>query len=189
MPNSERSNKKITEPDSGERFTRLIIAHRPRIFGFIFSLVHDRDAAEDILQDVSVVMWRKFDQFEEGTNFSAWALQIARFSVLEWRRKVAKLPLPLDIETEAALAARSAEMAEGYDDMREVLSDCLRQLSTRHRDLIRARYFDGEPVQSIAVRLKRTRMAIYKALKKAHETLLDCMESKNVTSLGRGGHG
>lgn len=168
---------------NGERFTRLIVSHRPRIYGFIFSLVHDSVAAEDILQDVSAVLWRKFDQFEEGTNFNAWALKIARLSVLEWRRKQAKLPLPLETETLQALAEQSLELCEDYDDMREALRHCMGNLTPRQRELIRARYFDDEPVQSIAGRWKRTRMAVYKALRKTHEFLLECVEARETASI------
>ena len=179
---SPEPDRNPIEFEIGERFTRLIVLNRPRIFGFIFSLVHDRNAAEDILQEVSSVMWRKFDQFEEGTNFSAWALKIARFAVLEWRRKAARLALPLDEETERLLAEASAEITDEYDGMREALRFCVGKLSPKQSELIRARYFDDEPVQKIASRMERTRMAIYKALKKAHELLLSCIEARNQTS-------
>ena len=169
--------------DHGERFTRLIVANRPRIYGFIYSLVHDRGAAEDILQEVSAVMWRKFEQFESGSNFTAWALKIARYSVLEWRRKAAKTPIPLEDEVAEALAEHSAEMALQYDDMRETLRHCLSKLPPRQTDIIRARYFEDEAVRSIATRLRRTRMAIYKTLKKAHESLLNCIERRNAINL------
>lgn len=163
--------------ERGESFTRLLVATQPRLYGFIYSLVGDRSAADDVLQEVSSVLWRKFDNFEEGTNFNAWALKIARFSVLEWRRKQSRAPLPLDDETLVALADQSAEMAEGVSEMREALHLCLAKLPDRQRDLLRARYFDDESVQSIATRWQRTRMAIYKLLRKTHAALLGCIES------------
>jgi RNA polymerase sigma-70 factor (ECF subfamily) len=163
--------------ERGEAFTRLLVATQPRLYGFIYSLVGDRSAADDVLQEVSSVLWRKFDDFEEGTNFGAWALKIARFSVLEWRRKQSRAPLPIDEDTLIALADQAAEMAEGVGEMREALHLCLAKLPDRQRELLRARYFDDEPVQSIASRWQRTRMAIYKMLRKTHAALLGCIES------------
>jgi RNA polymerase sigma-70 factor (ECF subfamily) len=164
--------------ERGEAFTRLLVANQPRIYGFIYSLVADRAAADDVLQEVSTVLWRKFEDFEAGSNFNAWALKIARFSVLEWRRKQSRAPLPIDEETLTALADQAADMAESeIEPMREALHLCLAKLPDRQRDLLRARYFDDESVQSIATRWQRTRMAIYKMLRKTHTALLGCIES------------
>ena len=55
-------------------------------FRFIYSLVRGRHSSEDVLKDVSVVLWKKFDSFEIGTDFGAWAMCVARFTVLNWRR-------------------------------------------------------------------------------------------------------
>lgn len=174
VPNSGR-NPVPTE--RVEEFTRLLVATQPRLYGFIYSLVGDRAATDDILQEVSAVLWRKFDEFQTGTNFSAWSLKVARFSVFEWRRKQSRLPLPLDEETLLSLAEQSAELAEGVGEMRESLHLCLAELPPRQLDLVRARYFEEESVQSIATRWKRTRMAIYKLLRKTHDSLLSCIET------------
>ena len=79
--------------DQGEKFTRLLVGIQPLLYGFILSLTHDRVAADDLMQETSAVMWRKFDQFQQGTNFGAWAMKIARFCVLEWRRQEARVPV------------------------------------------------------------------------------------------------
>ena len=55
-----------------QAFSRLLVANQRRIYGFILTLVHDRSAAEDILQDVSALLWQKYDKFEPGTDFAAW---------------------------------------------------------------------------------------------------------------------
>ena len=174
---SKTSEAKPIPIERGEAFTRLLVATQPRLYGFICSLIGDRSASDDVLQEVSSVLWRKFEDYEEGTNFNAWALKIARYSVLEWRRKQSRTPLPLDEETLVTLADQSADMAESVGEMREALHLCLAKLPDRQRDLLRARYFEEEPVQSIAKRWQRTRMAIYKMLRKTHSALLGCIES------------
>ena len=66
---------------------RLYVVNERRIYGFIFALIHDWSAAEDILQDTAQVMWSKFDTFDPGTNFVAWALCIARYQVMDYRKR------------------------------------------------------------------------------------------------------
>src|SRR3954468_20850609 len=70
-----------------ERFLKLFLAHERRIFGFLLALVPDWSDAEDLLQETSVVMWRKLYNFEPGTDFAAWALSIARYQVLDHRKR------------------------------------------------------------------------------------------------------
>ncbi len=55
--------------------------------------------AEDILQLTKLQLWHIFDQFEQGTNFLAWARQVAFYQMLNFRRaeKVRHLPLANDV--------------------------------------------------------------------------------------------
>ncbi len=163
---------------AGERFSRLLVAHTQRIYGFIFALVHDHAAAHDILQDVSAVLWRKFDRFEPGTDFGAWAMSVARLSIFEWRRAQKHLPLQLDDEQLGLLADEAMAVGCQFEARREALQRCLEKLAGRDRQLLAARYEEDQSVHSIADRVQRTRMAIYKRLDKLHALLLDCVDRR-----------
>jgi len=180
MPASEHQNE-----SRGESFSRLLMAERRRILGFIQVLVQDRSAAEDVLQDVSAVLWTKFDQFELGTDFAAWAMCVARLTVLNWRRKQAKLPVNLCDETLRLLADEAvAALSVPDDERRESLQECLRRLSQNQRELLRAHYEHGEAVVSIARTAQRTTRSIYLRLEKIHAALLDCMQHKRWLNAG-----
>lgn len=161
-----------------EEFSRLLMANQQRLFGFVYSLVHDSAATHDILQEVSTVLWRKFDQFEPGTDFGAWAMKIARFTVLNWRRQQAKLPLPLDEETLDALAEEAIEQSCQAEFREEALEHCLGKLDERDRGLLAERYDRDRPVVEIAKQEKRSRRAVYKHLTRLHGALLDCIETQ-----------
>ena len=70
-------------PTSSGEFIRLFLQNERRIYAFIVSLLPDLTDAEDVLQETSVVLWEKFDQFQPGTNFVSWACKIAHFKVLK----------------------------------------------------------------------------------------------------------
>jgi len=55
------------------------------------------------MQEVSVVLWKKFADFREGAGFPAWALGVARFEALAWRRDKARDRLVLDIDEVRAM--------------------------------------------------------------------------------------
>ena len=62
------------ETDTRKRLMLLMTRHQRQIFGYIYTLVPNRADAEDILQETSLVICEKFDEFKEGTDFVAWAL-------------------------------------------------------------------------------------------------------------------
>ena len=59
--------------DKPELFRRQWVRWQPLIYGYIRTMVFHRADAEDVLQDVAEVLWRKIDQFQEGTRFDQWA--------------------------------------------------------------------------------------------------------------------
>lgn len=164
-----------TPSGNEEPFSRLLVAYRQQIYGFILALVHDRTVASDILQEASIVLWRKFDSFEPGTDFGAWAMAVARLSVCEWRRRERHPPLQLDDKELALLADDAASVSSEYEARQEALRACMQRLSQADQDLIVSRYYAGKSVSSLAQLAGRTRMSVYKRLNKLHGLLLDCI--------------
>ena len=169
---------KMTDPDRGAQFVRLFVQHQRRIYALILALVPHGPDADDILQETSAVLWEKFDDFAPGTNFPAWALRIARFQVMAYystkRRTRARLSdETIDLVVER-LAARPAR-----DDARTVALDgCLEGLDRGDRTLLEQRYRGDVPTDELARASGRTVFAVYKALDKIHDRLLQCVQGK-----------
>ncbi len=58
-----------------------------KIHSYILTMVPNKADAEDVLQTAIADMWEHFEDFEEGTNFLAWASTIAKYHVLTYRKK------------------------------------------------------------------------------------------------------
>src|SRR3954452_4251670 len=86
------------EAESRKRLMALITRHQRQIFAYIYTLVPDRHDAEDLLQETSVVICEKFDEFTPGTDFVAWACQIAWWRVRYSRQKFARAKVVFDDE-------------------------------------------------------------------------------------------
>lgn len=56
----------------------LLIAAIPALRGFGYSLVHDMDRADDLVQETLVKAWKNWNLFEAGTNVNAWLFTILR---------------------------------------------------------------------------------------------------------------
>lgn len=72
----------------------LINRHQSRIYGFIFSKIQDRDAAEDIFQDtfIKVIQTLKRGLYNEQGKFLPWVMRIAHNLVIDHFRKNNRMP-------------------------------------------------------------------------------------------------
>ncbi len=165
-------------PDRASQLMRLITEHQRRIFGYIYTLVPDRQDAQDILQETSVVICQKFDQFRPGTDFAAWACQIAYWEVRRARQKFARSKVIFNQEVVDAIAETAAELLPEMSARHEALAKCLQKLHPRDRELLLTRYEPGSGVEEAAQRSGRSLVAAYKALARLRKLLLDCVTNQ-----------
>ena len=95
------------ETESRKRLMALMTRHQRQIFSYIYTLVPDRHDAEDLLQETSLVICEKFDEFRDGTDFVAWACQIAWWRVRAARQKFARSKVVFDDQVLEAVAGTS----------------------------------------------------------------------------------
>lgn len=167
-----------SETETRKRLMSLMTRHQRQIFGYIHALVPQRADAEDILQETSLVICEKFDDFQEGTDFVAWACQIAWWNVRRARQKFARSKVVFDDEVLEAVSTTAVTMVAEVDARHEALQHCLAKLHPRDRDLLLVRYEPGGGVEAAAQRSGRTMEAAYKALARLRKLLHDCVTQR-----------
>jgi RNA polymerase sigma-70 factor (ECF subfamily) len=163
------------ETESRKRLMALMTRHQRQIFSYIFTLVPRRHDAEDLLQETSLVICEKFHEFREGTDFVAWACQIAYWRIRYSRQKFARSKVLFDQEVLDAVAQTAGPMAAELDERHEALANCLGKLHARDRELVLTRYEPGNGVEEAARRSGRSLDAAYKALTRLRKALFDCV--------------
>ncbi|MCE9520590.1 MAG: sigma-70 family RNA polymerase sigma factor [Verrucomicrobia bacterium] len=163
------------EIESRQRLVSLWTRHQRQIFGYILALIPSRHDADDILQETGLVVCSKFDDFVEGTDFVAWACQIAWWQVRSARQKFARSKVIFDNDVLEAAAPQFALMAREVDARHEALGNCLQKLHARDRELVLTRYERGHGVEEAAKRSGRTMEAAYRALNRIRKLLADCV--------------
>jgi RNA polymerase sigma-70 factor (ECF subfamily) len=166
----------MTSSNREERFVDLLSTHQRQLFGYIFALVHSISDAEDIFQQTCLVLWEKFDEFEPGTDFLAWAMSIARYKAIDFlrslRRQRASFSLALLDQLELQAKARS-ELAEARAT---ALESCRRKLSAEDQQTLRACYTKGVKIKQAATTLNRPIGSVYDSLSRIRRALLKCIE-------------
>ena len=178
MRREDQNTVSETNPASSGEFIRLFLQNERRIYAFIVSLLPDLTDAEDVLQETSVVLWEKFDQFQPGTNFVSWACKIAHFKVLKHFDKKKRGGLRFNEQTLQEIADEASAMTAELDDRHVALADCLKKLPKKDRDLLNRRYAKETPVKTLAEEVGRSVHAIYKALPRIHGLLFDCISRR-----------
>jgi RNA polymerase sigma-70 factor (ECF subfamily) len=128
-------------PDFLKRFE----AAQPALRAFIASVVQDAGAREDILQSTALTLWERYDRYDAGRSFGAWARGVAAHKIIHDRRRTARFPVTLEPEAiEAMKLAFDRRESSGVreTDRTHALRECLERLPRESRSLITLRYED-----------------------------------------------
>jgi len=128
----------------------LFARHHVRVYRFVLRLLRDEMAAEDVIGDVFLDVWRQANRFEGRSAVSTWLIAIARFKALSHLRK--RREVGLDDETAEAVEEPSddPEIAVEKIDKGEKLRKCLGSLSPEHREIIDLVYYHEKSVEEVA---------------------------------------
>lgn len=133
-------------PDSaGNIVVQEIARHQSRLRGFLRCLLVNPGDIDDLLQEINAVLWEKREEFRPGTDFWAWASQVARYKVLNHVRKRTREQTAFDMLILERLADVAASKLETLNRRREALEHCLGQLPPAQRQLLDLRYAEGRP--------------------------------------------
>ena len=165
-----------------KRLMTLVTQHQRQIFSYIYTLVPDRHDAQDLLQETNLVIVEKFDEFEPGTDFVAWACQIGWWRIRAARQKFARSKVVFDDKVLDAVAHTAASMTGEISDRHEALNLCLQKLHPRDREMIVTRYEPGGGVKEAARCSGRSLVATYKALGRIRKMLFDCVSNQMLAA-------
>ena len=163
-------------PDA--EFVRELTGCQHWLRAFIRTLLVRADDADEVLQRTNLVLWQKADQFTEGTNFTAWACQVARFEVMAFRTQHGRDRHQFGDEVINVIAEDAQQHPGILEDLRDHLKACLDELTADERRMLSVRYGDGGSVQAIAAREGRAPAAISTALYRLRQSLLKCIRRK-----------
>jgi RNA polymerase sigma-70 factor (ECF subfamily) len=132
---------------AGDRaaFARVYAVTSHKLFGIVLRLVQDREAAEDVLQDVYLKIWDGAGDFaaDRGSPI-AWMASIARYSAIDSLRR-------RDRRREDGEPPETADTAvSGDPDLRIGLTRCMNLLEEHQRHSIRSAFFDGYSYAELA---------------------------------------
>ena len=73
-------------------FKKLLDRHVGSVYAFIFQLVRDRTAAEDVVQETFIKAWRHLGRYDTDRPFRTWLFAIAKNAAYDWLKKKRNIP-------------------------------------------------------------------------------------------------
>lgn len=163
--------------DQGAIFVRLLMEHEPQVRSFLRGLLPTWNDVDEVIQEASMIAWKKFDDFEQGTAFGGWLLTIARFEALKHRRRLARSPLIFADDIWEIISAESQEDQE-ETFRQQHLDFCLNKLSPQQRELIIKVHSPGVVIRELAKSSGKSEHAFYKAVQRLRAVVLACVSKR-----------
>ncbi len=125
-----------------------------KLFGVILRICNDRQAAEEVLSEVYLTIWKRAGAFEPGrASPISWLATIARNRAIDWRRSARRTPsTPLDEAPDIADDRATAIDTLLQNEEARALHLCLDSLDEKQRIAIRTAFFDGLTYAELAER-------------------------------------
>lgn len=180
------------EPDQAEQrhdedadFVALLTAGQAVIALVVRALMPGEPGFEEVVQQTNAKLWEKRAEFEMGTNFQAWASTIARYEVLNYRKKQARdSRLTFSDELERTIADEVPQLRDDLPQQQLALRECLAELKAESRELLFARYRGEESISQLAARVGRSVGGMRVTLSRLRGALLACIQRRLETGEG-----
>jgi RNA polymerase sigma-70 factor (ECF subfamily) len=137
---------------NGDRLAMQVLfaRHHVRVFRFVLRLVRNEAAAEDLISEVFLDVWRQAGKFEGRAAVSTWLLAIARFKALSTLRRKPEQELDEDMAAAIEDPADTPDVTLQKKDKGEIIRQCMTSLSAEHREIIDLVYYHEKSVEEVA---------------------------------------
>ncbi|HXG08309.1 MAG TPA: sigma-70 family RNA polymerase sigma factor [Gemmataceae bacterium] len=167
---------KEQEQSRKAEFAEYLRQHQARLYGYIHSLVRDLNDADDLFQQTTLILWKKFGEFDRRRSFFAWACGIARLEVANFLRSRGRQRLYFSDDLNLLLIEAQDEMTDAeLEDRRDALARCVEKLRQRDRELLTECYGDPAGVHRAADRRGRSPQSVYNSLRRIRRALFECI--------------
>jgi RNA polymerase sigma-70 factor (ECF subfamily) len=139
-----------------EAFEQLYRTYHRRIFGYLFRMLSNAEAAEEVASDVMLEMWKAAGTFRGDSQVSTWLFGIARFKGLSHLRRGRAERLAAGDPGDGNEAEKVADAHDLQDEalmkdsMKATIKQALSKLSPDHREVMELTFFQDFSYPEIA---------------------------------------
>lgn len=163
-----------TDPKN-EEFLKLYVPMQLSLRSFVAAHVIGFHKAEDVFQEISLVLWNQFDRYDPTRSFEAWAYGVAWNLVMKARRTAARDKHVFSDELAEGLTQRFIATADAASGRGEYLQECMRKLPEDSKAVLAMKYTERRRIDDMASLLGRTENAVRMLLFRIRSALEKCI--------------
>ena len=165
----------MSEDENYELFVKLLTSNEAMLRSFVRKLLPSENDVDDVMQEISITLWTKFESFDPDTNFLKWAYVISRFKVMTHRRNKGRDRLHFDDELLNIMSEESEEESELSEMRHKAMQQCIRKLPEPKRKMLVTAYQPDMSMKDLAARMGKSAEAVYKTVSRLRVKLFDCI--------------
>jgi len=162
-------------PHSTEALILLLTQHQDQLFRYVYSLLANEADARDAMQETSLALFRKFDQYDAKRPFLPWAYRFAYLQVQKHREKNARSPLLFSEDVMDLIAHERSHIEPLLDERLRLLDACLGRLTPKDKELITSRYALRQSAEEMMQRFALSRRTLFRNLEMLRQRLHECV--------------
>ena len=170
MPSQRKKNEKYTE---------VYIEYYPIVYSVIYSKIRNRDVADDVCQEVFIILFNKFEKVE---NYRAWLLGTLRFEVLKYFQKQKGGQVNIDEIFEDI----NLTYVNGFRDTRIAINEAIDEIECDEKDRVMldliAKY--NFTYGKVAELSGQTRRQVEYRYNQLIAMIMDSLKKKGIDSIG-----
>jgi RNA polymerase sigma-70 factor (ECF subfamily) len=161
-----------------ELLVRLLAKHQEDLFRYIFALLPHEEDARDVLQETSLALCRKFEDYDAAKPFLAWAFGFAHVEVMKQRERNQRGTRFLNREVLDHLMRERAEQEDDLQWRLLALEHCLEQLAPADHELIQQRYQGRVKMEVLIRQQQSSRRTFFRRLERIRRRLFECINRR-----------
>lgn len=161
---------------SSQELVPLITEFQGRLYGFLLSILGNPDQANEVLQETNLIMWKKSEEFQIGTNFKAWSFRIASLQAMAYRQKQMRDKHVFDEDLFVDMVQEATKL--DCDHEIDALQECMATLPPKQNEMIQLRYLDRMSIKDVAKKLEKKENAIMQTLYRIRNQLSECIDRR-----------
>jgi RNA polymerase sigma-70 factor, ECF subfamily len=127
--------------------------HSRLLYGLILRILRDRSEADEVLQDVFVVVWNRAETYDVALGSpAAWLVRIARNRAIDRLRANTARMRAVESAPVELRSSENPEVSAQLAEQQRVIARALDAIPREQRDLIEAAYYLGHTQSELAER-------------------------------------
>lgn len=167
---------------NNEGLVIIVKTYSDCLVDFICKFVHNRQTAEDLMQDTFVELISKKNTFRSESRFKTYLFRIARNKAVDYIRKSGKTVFILD---ESAIKDEYAFCTEDdicNAEIKSCLHSAIQNLNPLYREVIYLSYFKDLTNEEIAYIIKKSKRQTELLLYRAKQSLKSALEKEGFVN-------